>query len=218
MNRISLFTAFLINIYSHAASGFTATANIPHTLSKTKLHNCKNNGADDISISRRTSISIGLASIVPFLSLNSPAEAAIPTMDDYENTQNGSQLKSTIKLTKAQQQMVQTLSLRQNIENKGSLSALSDKLIQSLNAMDGLVISSDWAAVRSALRAEGQYDGNVLNMVRKNYLGVTDAKLSSGTKGSEKVLKSVLGTGVDGKSYLFCCIGTYFTIYNIHSN
>jgi len=139
-------------------------------------------------------------------------------MDDYENTQNGSQLKSTIKLTKAQQQMVQTLSLRQNIENKGSLSALSDKLIQSLNAMDGLVISSDWAAVRSALRAEGQYDGNVLNMVRKNYLGVTDAKLSSGTKGSEKVLKSVLGTGVDGKSYLFCCIGTYFTIYNIHSN
>ena len=183
----------------------TTPLNKHKSLHNTKLHGAAEDESNDTlqsystnSISRRQSFTISLVSLFPLVSNMRPAQAAIPTIDDYENTNNGAQLISQTKLTKAQQQMIQTLAQPQMVENKQSIISLSETLIQSLNAMDPLVKGADWASIRSVLRGEGQYQGNALSMVRKTYFGVTDAKISSGTKGSQKVLKSILGPDVNG--------------------
>ena len=149
------------------------------------------------SMSRRKSLQKGLTSILALYtsSLSNNANAAIPTMDDYESTTNGAKIVGTNQLSKSQQLLIQTLSQKHVIESKQSLVVLADKLLSSLTAMDSLVSIADWAAVRSVLRAEGQYEGNVLGMTRKSYFGVS----AKNKGGSEKALQTILGPDVNGK-------------------
>lgn len=169
------------------------------TAQRTRLSCVPVEKEDDQMISRRKAIQSGLYSILAFSTIvPNVAKAAIPTMDDYENTQNGAQIVSSSQLTQAQQMMIQTFSQKQAIENKQSLLELSDKISDSLTTMEPLVKTADWVAIRSVLRAEGRYDGNVLGMARKPYFGLGKSKA-----GGQKALQSVLGAKVDGKFFYF---------------
>lgn len=132
------------------------------------------------------------------------ARAAVPTFDDYEGTTNGaSSTKDKSAVSEAQESLIKELSVSvPTLESKQNVVTFADASVTSITALESLVETADWAAVRSVLRSEGKFQGNVLGMVRKPYFGL---------KGGEKTMLKVVGSAVktveDGRQDLAFRLG-----------
>lgn len=130
-------------------------------------------------LSRRKSLRniFGIVSTGTFFLSSTKAQAAIPTIDDYESTANGAKIVSSTKLTASEEELIKNLKSTSPliVGDKSSLIKFIDASVSNLNALDSLVKSTDWATVRAVLRAEGIYSGNAVGLVRKTNFG--DKKL-----------------------------------------
>lgn len=119
----------------------------------------------------------------------SRANAAVPTFDDYESTTNGATTNGKTSTTSSQETLVRQLATSApTLDSVTAIVDFGDASVTSVTALESLVKSADWAAVRSVLRSEGNYQGNVLGMARKPYFGL---------KGGDKALRKLLTQSAD---------------------
>jgi len=157
-----------------------------HAAKLTSTNEDDHNSSPPRVLNRRSA----LLQIATLFALPSPIIAAIPTIDDYDNTSTGYKQLKPSSTSSTSQRVLEALSLKTPLNNgKSSAVTFSESLAMSLNAMDDIVSSADWAGVRSVLRGEGRYEGNVLSVVRKSYFG---------TKGGEKGFKKIWQGDVAG--------------------
>lgn len=113
----------------------------------------------------------------------SVAQAAIPTIDDYETTTTGAVIKPKGGGDSSANALVKDLGRKQSLSAKTDVEPFSEELVKSLGALQGLVDQADWVSVRSVLRGEAMFEGNALSVCRKPYFG-----LKGGEKGFIKVM------------------------------